>query len=143
LTRENLSRAILEGVAHSLRLCLEQFGALGLPAEQLRVVGGAASSPAWQRVLADVLQVPLAISQESETAALGAALQAQWAHTCAGAFADPQAKSAKAAAILAQAIAPHMAAAAHVEPDRTLWNAAADQHAQHRERIAQLYGVHA
>jgi len=136
LTRENLARAILEGVAHSLRLCLEQFTALGLAAEELRVVGGAASSPAWQRVLADVLQVPLSIGAESETAALGAALQAQWAH--AGV-----ASSSCGAPLptLSTLVEPHLAHAARVEPDRTLGAQAADAQAQHRQRLALLHGV--
>lgn len=143
LTRENLARAILEGVAHSLRLCLEQFGKLGLPAEELRVVGGAALSPAWQRVLADVLQVPLAIGQESETAALGAALQAQWAHSCAGAGAQTQAARAERAAMLSSVLAPHLAATARVDPDHRLADQAAAGQVQHRERLALLYGVRA
>jgi hypothetical protein len=90
-----------------------------------------------------VLQVPLAIGQESETAALGAALQAQWSHFCARAGAQTQAPRAELAAMLANVLAPHMAAAARVEPDRTLTGQAADGQAQHRQKIALLYGVHA
>jgi xylulokinase len=75
--RAHLTRAVLEGVAFGLRDNLRLLREAGVPApEELRVSGGGAQSPAWRRLLADVLGVPLAAPQTTEGAAYGAALLA-------------------------------------------------------------------
>lgn len=74
-----LGRAAVEGVAHGLLLCLQRLRLFGLQADEVRLVGGAARSPLWTRVLADTLGLSVTPLLELETAALGAALQAQWA----------------------------------------------------------------
>ena len=68
-----LYRAALEGAAFALRRGLEH---LPFAARELRVVGGGARNPLWRRILADLFGAPLVFPRETETAALGAALQA-------------------------------------------------------------------
>lgn len=74
-----LARAIVEGVAHGLALCLARLRLFGLEPREVRLVGGASRSPLWTRILADAFDLPVVPLAEGETAALGAALQAQWA----------------------------------------------------------------
>lgn len=71
-----LFRAALEGVALNLALGLERMTALGVRPTELRLVGGGAANATWTRILADALALPLVPLAESESAALGAALQA-------------------------------------------------------------------
>ena len=69
-------RAALEGATYSL---LAGSGALedqGARITELRVVGGGSKNKLWRKMIADSFQVPVLQLQESETAALGAALQA-------------------------------------------------------------------
>ncbi len=73
-----LYRAAIEGVALNLAAGVERMRGLGLSPDRLRVVGGASKNPLWCRVLADVLEMPLVRLEESESAALGAAVQAAW-----------------------------------------------------------------
>ncbi|WP_369987079.1 xylulokinase [Pseudomonas xanthosomatis] len=78
LTRANLCRAVLEGTCFSLRYGLDLLRASGLQGSEIRLVGGAAKSPFWRQVLADLLCVPLVCPRQTEAAALGAAIQAAW-----------------------------------------------------------------
>ncbi|MCO7515916.1 xylulokinase [Pseudomonas guariconensis] len=78
LTRANLCRAVLEGTCFSLRLGLDLLRASGLPGEEIRLVGGAAKSPLWRQVLADLLGLPVVCPRQTEAATLGAAIQAAW-----------------------------------------------------------------
>lgn len=72
----HLTRAVMEGVAMGLRDSVEIFRALGIPTRQVRVSGGGARSPLWRQILADVLNVELAVAVPAEGAAYGAALLA-------------------------------------------------------------------
>ncbi len=93
--RAHLTRAILEGVAFSMRDCLGLFADAGLGAvEQVRVAGGGARSALWRRILASVLEVELVTLNSTEGAAYGAALLA-----AVGAGAWPNVPAACAAAI--------------------------------------------
>ena len=73
-TRAHLYRAVLEGVALALRHNMEA-GAKGSAAldERLIVVGGAAKSDLWMRIVADVAGRPVWTIREDVEAALGAA----------------------------------------------------------------------
>jgi xylulokinase len=75
-TRGHLTRAVLEGVAYSLRdvFGLIQQSEAGKHITQVRVSGGGAKSPLWRQIFADVLGVPLVTVTETEGAAYGAAL---------------------------------------------------------------------
>jgi len=59
-TRRDLVRAVVEGVAHNLRALLGPVEAFTEhPIEEIALVGGAARSEAWCRILADVLHRPV------------------------------------------------------------------------------------
>ncbi|MEM6571160.1 MAG: xylulokinase, partial [Planctomycetota bacterium] len=76
LTPGVLYRAALEGVTLNLAAGLERMRAIGVRPDEVRLVGGAARNPLWQRLLATVFGVPVRVLAETETAAVGAALQA-------------------------------------------------------------------
>ncbi|MGH9468713.1 MAG: xylulokinase [Terriglobia bacterium] len=74
--RGHLIRAILEGVAFSLRDSLEIFRELSIPVDQIRASGGGSRSPLWRQIQADVCGKELVTLRESEGSAFGAALLA-------------------------------------------------------------------
>lgn len=74
--RAEMTRAVLEGVAFSLRDGLEIIDGLGAGAPVLTAVGGGARSPVWCQILADVLQRPIVRAGVDEGPAYGAALLA-------------------------------------------------------------------
>jgi xylulokinase len=71
-----LYRAALEGATLALVYGASRLAALGLHARELRVVGGGSRNPLWRRILSDAFGAPLRFPAESESSALGAALQA-------------------------------------------------------------------
>ncbi|MDF5712972.1 MAG: xylulokinase, partial [Rhizonema sp. NSF051] len=73
-TPADITRAILEGVAFSLRETLEVIGAIA-PVHQLLATGGGARSHIWLQILANVLQTELITATEIG-AAYGAAILA-------------------------------------------------------------------
>jgi xylulokinase len=75
-TRAHVIRAILEGVAFSLRDSLTLFREIGVPIESIRLSGGGARSPLWQQIQADIYGMPVELIEADEGAAYGAALLA-------------------------------------------------------------------
>jgi xylulokinase len=75
-TRAHVIRAILEGVAFSLRDTLTIFRELGVPVKSIRLGGGGARSSLWQQIQADVYGMPVDLVTAEEGAAYGAALLA-------------------------------------------------------------------
>jgi xylulokinase len=75
--RAHLTRAVLEGVAFSMRDCFGLLAGAGLGSvSEVRVAGGGARSPLWRRILASALGVELVTVNSTEGAAFGAALLA-------------------------------------------------------------------
>jgi xylulokinase len=75
--RAHLTRAVLEGVAFSMKDCFGLLAGAGLPAvDQVRVAGGGAKGPLWRKIVASVLGVELVTVNSTEGAAFGAALLA-------------------------------------------------------------------
>jgi xylulokinase len=70
----DICRAVLEGCAFQLRRIAEGLDTNGLG--EVVVVGGGAKSKAWVRIIADVLGMPLLLTQVPEAGALGAAILA-------------------------------------------------------------------
>jgi xylulokinase len=68
-------RAVLEGVAFSLRDCFRTICDLGLPVEEVRVVGGGARSTLWSQIVADIFGRPV-VRPAGCDASFGAALLA-------------------------------------------------------------------
>lgn len=64
-------RAVLEGVAFSQRHCLEVILDRAPRPDIIPLGGGAANSPLWCRIFADVLGVPVARLRSNETETLG------------------------------------------------------------------------
>jgi xylulokinase len=75
-TRAHVIRAILEGVAFSLRDTLTIFAEMGVPVETIRLGGGGARSRLWRQIQADVYGHSVEVVEADEGAAYGAALLA-------------------------------------------------------------------
>jgi xylulokinase len=75
-TRAHVIRAILEGVAFSLRDTFEIFAEMGVPVDSVKLGGGGARSKLWRQIQADVYGHSVAIAEAKEGAAYGAALLA-------------------------------------------------------------------
>lgn len=73
-TRDDMTRAVLEGVAFGLRDSFEALKATDAKLDQLIAIGGGTGSRYWVKLIATVLGVPLQLPSGSEFgAALGAA----------------------------------------------------------------------
>lgn len=76
-TRAHLTRAVLEGVAFSMRDCFGLLQGAGLgAASEVRIAGGGAKGPLWRRIVASALGLPMLTVNSTEGAAYGAALLA-------------------------------------------------------------------
>ncbi|MDR1955630.1 MAG: xylulokinase [Treponema sp.] len=77
-SRENLARASLESAIFGMRIGMEGFSKLGFKAKEIRLIGGGAKSPLWQRIAAHVMNLPVRVPANDEAAAMGGAIQALW-----------------------------------------------------------------
>jgi xylulokinase len=75
-TRGHVVRAILEGVAFSLRDSFTLFSEMGVPVRNIRLGGGGARSALWRQIQADVYGHEVEILEAEEGAAYGAAILA-------------------------------------------------------------------
>jgi xylulokinase len=75
-TRGHFVRAVLEGVAFSLRDTFTLFGELGIPVAEIRLGGGGARGVLWRQIQADVYGRPVERLEAEEGGAFGAALLA-------------------------------------------------------------------
>jgi xylulokinase len=75
-TRAHVIRAVLEGVAFSLRDTFTIFSELKVPVQRIRVGGGGARSPLWRQIQADAYGHAVETVTAEEGAAYGAALLA-------------------------------------------------------------------
>lgn len=75
-TRAHLARAVLEGVAFSLRDTFGVFAELDVPVTRVRVGGGGARSALWRSIQAAAYGRPVETVQAEEGAAYGAAILA-------------------------------------------------------------------
>ena len=73
-TRKEIVKALVEGIAYEVKLNAELLGKSGVGIGLYKAIGGAAKSPAWMQIYADVLERPVAVLSVTEGAALGAAL---------------------------------------------------------------------
>jgi len=70
-------RAMLEGVAFELRLCLEEAEPkLSEPIQKFVAMGGGTRSPLWCQIFADILNRPLVLAGSDEATALGSGILA-------------------------------------------------------------------
>ncbi len=77
--RLHLVRAIMEGVAFSLRECLNVFQELKLPINKVILSGGGSQNPVWRQILADVLNLPMKTINIADHSPFGAAILAKFA----------------------------------------------------------------
>src|SRR3984885_3519304 len=75
-TQGHFIRAILEGVAYSLRDTFTLFEELGAPIRAIRLGGGGARGPLWRQIQADVYGHSVQLLEAEEGGAFGAALLA-------------------------------------------------------------------
>ena len=85
-TKAHFNRAVLEGVAYSMKDCFETLKGLGIAPAEAVAIGGGAKAPLWRQILADMLNVPLR-TVENVDSSLGSAMLAGVA---TGIFADHQ-----------------------------------------------------
>ena len=71
----NMARAIMEGVVFQILWMLESFPVTPAP-EGLKLTGGAAKSPVWSQLLADISGIPVRIPAVADMACVGAAILA-------------------------------------------------------------------
>ncbi|MDR1927779.1 MAG: xylulokinase [Oscillospiraceae bacterium] len=75
--RGGIARAVLEGVAYSLRQVYGLIAQAGGAAEQVVLAGGGAVSPLWRQIIADVFALPtVTLEAGEEGSGLGAAMLA-------------------------------------------------------------------
>lgn len=66
-TKAHLSRAVMEGVAFSIRYILDLMKASGLSIDELALAGGGAKTKGWPELIAAVTDIPVAIYNAEET----------------------------------------------------------------------------
>jgi xylulokinase len=75
-SREDMTQAVLEGVAFALRDSFEITKSLGVKLDRIRINGGGAKSPLWCKIIANVLNVKVDKINSEEGPAFGAAILA-------------------------------------------------------------------
>lgn len=110
-TKADISRAVLEGITFGLCDSLDLIreidpGQAG--AAEIRLTGGGARSPFWRQLMADVFEMPVAVTTSTEGPAFGAAILGGVA---AGAFASVE-DGADALVHVTSRVAPEPSAAA-------------------------------
>ena len=75
-TREDMTQAVLEGVAFALRDSLEVAKSLGIDLKRTKICGGGAKSPLWKKIVANVLNLKVDVIESEEGPAMGGAMLA-------------------------------------------------------------------
>lgn len=75
-TREDMTQAVLEGVAFGLRDSLEVAKSLGIVIKATNICGGGAKSPLWKKIVANVMGIEVDVVENDEGPALGGAILA-------------------------------------------------------------------
>ena len=75
-TREDMTQAVLEGVAFGLRDSLEVARSLGIKIERTKICGGGAKSPLWKKMIANIMNLKVDVVENEEGPALGGAMLA-------------------------------------------------------------------
>jgi xylulokinase len=74
--REDLTQAVLEGVAFGLRDSVEVARSLGICLKKTRICGGGAKSPLWRKIITNVMNLEVERIASEEGPGLGAAILA-------------------------------------------------------------------
>ena len=97
-TKAHFTRAVLEGVAFSLRDGLDVLTGEGIDLTRAAIIGGGASSPLWRQITADILGIPLTVPERSDSSYASAML----AGIGAGVFSSHADAAAKCVRIVAE-----------------------------------------
>jgi xylulokinase len=74
--KDQITKAILEGITYEIRLNLELLKNAGIEINDIRAFGGGAKSSAWMQIKADILNIPITSLEVTEAGCLGAAMLA-------------------------------------------------------------------
>jgi xylulokinase len=96
-TREDMTLAVLEGVAFALRDSFEVAKSLGIEIKNTKICGGGAKSALWKRIIANVLNIDVQVLKAEEGPAMGGAMLA--AVAC-GEYANVEAAAEKIVAVV-------------------------------------------
>ena len=110
-TREDMTLAVLEGVAFGLRDSVEVARKLGIKLERTKICGGGAKSPLWKKIIANVMNMKVDVIESEEGPALGGAMLAAVAN---GEYASVEEAAAKLVKII-DTVEPDPAIAARYE----------------------------
>ena len=113
--RADIVRAVLEGVAFSLRDAAQAIRGVGAPPRRFKLAGGGARSPLWRQIVADVFNAPMQVAPEGRGPAFGAALLGAVA---AGLFGSVE-EAVQATAALHATVTPNAIGAAALEATYT------------------------
>lgn len=91
-SREDMTQAVLEGVAFALRDSLEVARSLGIDIKRTKICGGGAKSPLWKKMIANIMNLKVDVIESEEGPALGGAILAAVAN---GEFASVEEAAAK------------------------------------------------
>ena len=75
-TREEMTQAVLEGVAFGLRDSLEVARSLGIKIERTKICGGGAKSSLWKKIIANVMNLKVDVIESEEGPGYGGAILA-------------------------------------------------------------------
>lgn len=86
-TKAHFNRAVLEGVAYSMKDCYCTLAEFGIAPQEAIAIGGGAKNDLWRQILADMINIPLTTVRNVDSS-LGSAMLAA---VTVGAFADHEA----------------------------------------------------
>lgn len=86
-SRADMTQAVLEGVAFAVRDMYEAAVSAGVTVKRTMICGGGAKSPLWQKMIANILNMPVDLPASEEGPGMGGAMLAMVA---CGAFASVQ-----------------------------------------------------
>lgn len=75
-TKQDMAVAILEGVAFALRQNIDIIRSMGINIKESKICGGGTKNKLWLKIIANILNIELAVPKNQEGASFGAALLA-------------------------------------------------------------------
>ncbi|MEG0378848.1 MAG: FGGY family carbohydrate kinase, partial [Eubacterium sp.] len=75
-SKADIARAVMEGISYEMYDIINAELEADIKLTGIRLTGGAAKSPLWCQMLADIFKLPISLLHASETGCLGAALYA-------------------------------------------------------------------
>lgn len=75
-TRQDMTQAVLEGVAFAIRDSFEVAKSLGIVIASSKICGGGAKSPLWREMLANILNIKIEVVESEEGPGYGGAILA-------------------------------------------------------------------